>query len=125
MIFREDRLYNVDKRRYHWRSILGVFIPAIAPELIDRQQQEMAALDQGGVRAVEVRSLTSRIARGLRGLAGRARNTQGNQLGKRGLRKTRAKDSSAINSGSMGHKDGESRDRIKSSEETKEKKASV
>jgi Ca2+-binding EF-hand superfamily protein len=125
VIFREDRLYNVDKRRYHWRSILGVFIPAIAPELIDRQQQEMAALDQGGVRAVEVRSLTNRIARGLRGLTGRARNTQGNRRGKRGLRKTRTNNSSAINSGSMGHKDGEVGDKNKSSEETKEKKASV
>ena len=45
-----------------WRSIVGVFIPAIAPKLVDRQQQEMAALDQGGKRAVEVRSLTNRIA---------------------------------------------------------------
>ena len=55
VLFREDRLYNVDKRKYHWRSIVGVFIPAIAPELVDRQQREMAALDQGGARAVEVK----------------------------------------------------------------------
>ena len=88
VIFREDRLYNVDQRRYHWRSIVGVFIPAIAPKLVDRQQQEMAALDQGGKRAVEVRSLTNRIARGVRGLAGRLRGNR-NLVQNRVERKTR------------------------------------
>ena len=65
-----------------------MFIPAIAPKLVDRQQQEMAALDQGGKRAVEVRSLTNRIARGVRGLAGRLRGNR-NLVQNRVERKTR------------------------------------
>jgi Ca2+-binding EF-hand superfamily protein len=123
VLFREDRLYNVDKRKYHWRSIVGVFIPAIAPELVDRQQQEMAALDQGGARAVEVRSLTNRIARGLRGLTGRARSSvSNNQRNKVGKRKTR-KDKEGT--GNVVEKEDPGETSKNESKETKEKKASV
>jgi Ca2+-binding EF-hand superfamily protein len=65
VFYRDARRYNVDNRTYHWRSILGIFIPAFEVQLLDLHKEELAKMGEGGRQVVGQKNHTIRVARGI------------------------------------------------------------
>ena len=66
-IYREMRKHTLDDdRKYHWREILGVIIPACSPKLIDKDDILTGNEDATGRKEIFSRANVAELAVGKR-----------------------------------------------------------